>query len=52
MRHPTKDDCFKKLRDINAPIGTLLVVGVKMPTKDVILDHGLEVYRDGFDISK
>ncbi len=36
MRHPTKDDCFKKLREIDAPIGTILDVGVKTCTYELL----------------
>ncbi len=36
MRHPTKDDCFKKLREIKAPIGTILDVGVKTCTYELL----------------
>lgn len=55
MRHPTKDDCFKKLIDINAPIGTILDVGVKtctyelmraFPNKQHILMEPIEEYLD------
>lgn len=36
MRHPTKDDCFKKLREINVPIGSILDVGVKTCTYELV----------------
>ncbi len=29
MRHPTKDDCFRTLKAIDVPIGSILDVGVK-----------------------
>lgn len=36
MRHPTKDDCFAKLREIGAPVGTILDVGVKTCTYELL----------------
>ncbi len=36
MRHPTKDDCFKKLREIGVPIGSILDVGVKTCTYELV----------------
>lgn len=36
MRHPTKDDCFNKLREINVPIGSILDVGVKTCTYELV----------------
>ncbi|MEM0928868.1 MAG: FkbM family methyltransferase [Pseudomonadota bacterium] len=36
MRHPTKDDCFKTLKSIGAPIGTILDVGVKTCTYELL----------------
>ncbi len=35
MRHPTKDDCFKKLKAMGTPIGTILDVGVKTCTYEL-----------------
>lgn len=36
MRHPTKDDCFIKLREMGAPVGSILDVGVKTCTYELL----------------
>lgn len=36
MRHPTKDACFAKLREIGVPIGSILDVGVKTCTFELL----------------